>query len=292
MTRHLLSIDDLDEHAVGSVLERARRSTEGLRPSDRPRVVGLLFLETSLRTRVGFSAAAHRLGWGPIDVTERRSSEASTIESLADTIRVVADYVDVLVARQPRPAHDVADWLPDSCVLLNAGDGGSEAEHPSQALIDLFAMQQLVGDLPDLHVALTGDLRMRSARSLVKLLTKAQVGKVSLVTAPVLRDGLQLPPMAQGWDMHDDVSSLAEVDALHAVGIPHGAADEGVRSRLRVDREGLGTLTTRGRVFSPMPVIDEVAAAVREDPRVSFLAQSRLGLPVRAAALEHLIDLG
>lgn len=291
MTRHLLSIDDLDDDTVGSLMERATSSAAGQRPQSDPRVVGLLFLQTSLRTRVGFSAAAHRLGWGPVEVTERRSSEVSTIESLADTIRVVADYVDVLVTRQARPAGELAAWVPDSCALLNAGDGGPEAEHPTQALADLFAMEHLLGATDDLHVALTGDLRMRSARSLIRLLSRRRVGKVSLVTSPGLRDGLRLPPVAAAWDVHDDVSALEEVDALHAVGIPHGATDEGTRARLRVDRRSLDALTFRGRVFSPMPVIDEVAATVRDDPRVAFLEQSRLALHVRTAVLEHLVDL-
>lgn len=290
MSHRLLSIDDLDDGLLEEVLERAMTWAVDEQVSRHRRFqVGTMFLEPSLRTRTGFAAAAHRLGWPtPLEAIDRRASEISMPESMHDTVAVLGAYVDLLVLRVTGPVRSVVDALPDHVHVINAGDRGPAAEHPSQALIDLVAMQQLVGPVEDLHVALVGDLRMRSARSLLGLLARRHPARLTLVTDPALTDGLVLPELLRGSTVVDHLDDAVAVDALHVVGIPHGGAEEQVRTRLRVTVSSLHTLTARGRVFSPMPVIDEIAQNIRTDDSMAFLRQSALGLPVRMALLNTL----
>ena len=286
MTRRILSAASLDQHEIAALLARSEELRSGAAPVAESRQLGLVFFEPSLRTRTGFTAAAHRLGWPtPIEVLERRASEVSMPESADDTIAVLSAYVETLVVRSHRPIGEIARHVSAGVGLVNAGDRGPAAEHPTQALIDIFAMEQLVGPLSSLWVVLCGDLRMRAARSLLTLFVSCPPGELLLATDPALKEGLELPDglhhqMVESW------RDLSNVDALHAVGIPHGAVDEDVRTRLRVDRAGLRCLSERGRVFSPMPVIDEIAQSVRDDQRMAYLAQSALGLAVRMALLE------
>lgn len=288
MTRRLLSVGSLEQAEIPSLLARAAELRTGAATVAASRQLGLLFFEASLRTRTGFHAAAQRLGWpAPIEVLERRSSEVSMPESEGDTVAVLAAYVDAVVLRAHRPIEELASHVPADVGLLNAGDRGPTAEHPTQALIDVFAMEQLVGPLDALRVVLCGDLRMRAARSLLALFVGCPPGELLLVTDPALRDGLELPDGLNHL-MTDTWQDLSDVDALHAVGIPHGAVGEAVRTRLRVDRASLACLSARGRVFSPMPVIDEIAKAVRDDDRMAYLEQSALGLAVRMAVLESI----
>lgn len=255
--------------------------------------MGLLFLETSLRTRVGFAAATARLGGQFIDIAERRGNTVSMPEGWADTLRVVSGYVDLIVARPGRPLDA---WPPLTELLvssfLNGGDAGPQGEHPSQALIDLYAIEQARGPVSGLTVAICGDLQMRAVRSLIRLFARFPPRHLVTISDPRLNDnngndnngndknGNAEP--RQPWDVGD-------VDVLYVAGIPHGALDEPGRARLRVDRKALAALSPDAVVLSPMPVIDEIATPARPDPRIGMFRQSDDALFVRMALIEALL---
>lgn len=289
MAHRFLHVDDFTEAELDAVLEQAARYANGV-PSSRSRsLIGLAFFETSLRTRVGFAAAAHRIGSQTIQFDERRSSEISMPESFTDTIRVLSGYVDALVVRSSRPTEELAQAALPEVGWLNAGDRGPNAEHPSQALVDLFAIEQLQGGLDEQRIVLCGDLRSRAARSLLAVLARRKPEAVGLLTDACLLEGFALPEALASITRPVERNDLDDATVLYAVGIPHGAADEGVRSRLRVDRRMLGTLRTDAIVLSPMPIIDEIATSSRRDPRMRYFVQSDLALHVRSALLELMV---
>jgi aspartate carbamoyltransferase catalytic subunit len=289
----VVGIDDLGTDEIRHILSRAADLRGGAASElARPPLVGLLFLETSLRTRAGFAAAAARLGGQFIDIVERRGNEVP--EGWADTVRVVSGYVDLIVARPGRPldATQLKPMLVSS--FLNGGDTGRRGEHPSQALIDLYAIEQARGPVSELTVAVCGDLRMRAARSLLRLFARFPPRRLVAITDPQLadhdsknhdgenHDGENHPEQRKPWDIGD-------VDVLYVVGIPHGALDEPGRARLRVDRQALAALPPGAVVLSPMPVIDEIAATARSDPRIGMFRQSDDALFVRMALIEALL---
>jgi aspartate carbamoyltransferase catalytic subunit len=249
--------------------------------------VGLLFLETSLRTRVGFAGAAARLGGQSIDVAERRGNAVAMPEGWADTLRVVSGNVDLVVAR-PGRALDASQLYPLLVSsFLNAGDAGRCGEHPSQALIDLYAIEQARGPVSELTVAICGDLRMRAVRSLVRLFARFAPRALFAVSDPRLGDGTD---QAGCYAEHRAPWDVDDVDVLYVAGIPHGALDEPGRARLRVDRKALAALRPDAVVLSPMPVIDEIATTARSDPRIRMFQQSDDALFVRMALIEALLS--
>jgi aspartate carbamoyltransferase catalytic subunit len=289
--RVIRSVTDLRSGQIGWILDRARQHRSGTAESSvRPRtVVGLAFLETSLRTRAGFAAAAARLGATPVEVFGVRSSVMSAPESIDDTLRTLAGYSDVVVARVDEPLS-----IPFGVAVpvLNGGDRGARAEHPSQALIDLFALQRLPIDLGAMTIALCGDLRMRAARSLLLLLAKRRPKRLVLVTDPYLTDGFEQPSGLDDIVEFRPLNDLGKVDALYVVGIPHGALDEAGRTRLRITNDHLDKLPAHAGVFSPLPVIDEMEHEALTHPRVKMFEQSDDGLFVRMALLEFLLGDG
>jgi aspartate carbamoyltransferase catalytic subunit len=288
--RRISRVDDLTDDEVAGVLARAGEFADGAEPEQRRGIIGLAFFEASLRTRTGFSAAAYRLGLDVILVDERRVSAVSMPESLSDSVRTLSGYVDALIVRAPRPSHELAAAARADVPWLNAGDRGDGAEHPSQALIDLFAIERPLGPIGGQHVAVVGDLRMRSATSLLALLARRRPRALSLVTHDSLEDGLRLPSALDQVAVRRGRGDLGDVSAVLAVGIPHGAADERVRRELRIDSAMLAAMSPDAVVLSPMPVIDEIATPARRDPRMRFFEQSDLALFVRMALLELLLD--
>jgi aspartate carbamoyltransferase catalytic subunit len=281
----VVGIDDLGTEEIRRILSRATSLRAGAAAElHRPPLVGLLFLEASLRTRVGFAAAAARLGGQSIDVLERRASAVAMPEGWADTLRVVSGNVDLVVARPARQldGSELRRLLVGS--FLNGGDAGSGSEHPSQALIDMYAIEQARGPVSQLSVAICGDLRMRAVRSLVRLFARFPPRRLLQISDPRLRDGTEIAAeRCAPWELHD-------VDVLYVAGIPHGALDEPGRARLRVDRRALEALPRDAVVLSPMPVIDEISTNARSDPRVRMFQQSDDAVFVRMALVETLLS--
>lgn len=293
--RHLRSAADLDRADVRLLLDDARRFEDGevagLAPSG-PFSVGLLFLEQSLRTRLGFAATAVRLGGVPIDVpAHRESAVMSAPEPFADTLRVAAGMVDLLVARTPFPLEPalLAD-LPVPCV--NAGDGSGE--HPTQALIDLYAIERARGPVGQLRLCICGDLTTRCARSLIRVLQLDPPARLVLV-APKGRDDLSLslsPELAARTERRSE-ADFTDVDVLYMAGLPERNGDSVLSSRVRarfaLTQARLAALDRDGLVLTPMPIVDEIDPAVRSDPRMGFFEQSDRGVHVRCAILAQLV---
>lgn len=281
---------DIRPDEIDRILDRARQFRSGTATPDLLRsVVGLVFLEASLRTRTGFAAAAARLGATPIEVLSVRSGAATKPESAEDTLRTLAGYSDVLVARMGEPLVIPAGVR---VPVLNGGDRGPHAEHPSQALIDLFALQDLSADISTLTLALCGDLRMRAARSLLAMLSQRRPKRLVLVTEPALTDGFELPQSLRDLTEYRPLDDLADVDALYVVGIPYGAIDDDGRTRLRVTTGHLDALPEHAAVLSPLPVIDELERDALTHRHVRMFIQSDDGLFVRMAILELLLGVG
>jgi len=285
MGRVFRSIDDFSTEAIERLLDRASQFADGVRPQGPGPLVGIVFLETSLRTRTGFSAAAHRLGGATVDVYFQRSSEISMPESIHDTLRTVMGYTDVVVAR-PGVAL-LGDAVPDHPTpILSGGDRGPQAEHPSQALLDLFGWYHDGIDLTKSVVTIVGDPTMRSVASLLKVFERFpfRPREVRVVTTPQLAanwPARAFPVIRQvGWD------ACSDADIVYMAGIPHNAADETDRSYLRLTPAVLGELKPSTSVTSPLPNIDEIEQNSFADRRVRAFEYSDWAVYMRMALLE------
>jgi aspartate carbamoyltransferase catalytic subunit len=290
----LLSIDDLTLEEVAEVLRIARAfGAQGNLARREPFSIGLLFLEPSLRTRAGFAVAAARLGGTPIDVHELRWGPAmSATESFTDTIRTLTGMVDIAVVRTPFRVDRKAVGEAAIAPYVNAGDGNGD--HPTQTLIDLLAIEER-GSILDLRIGLCGDLRMRAARSLLKLLNRVPPKRLVLM-APEGRDdpGLELAPALLSRTVKHDHADFRDIDVLYMVGLPAGEDEQRLHAEARASfaltAQRLRELSSESIVLSPMPVIDEIAPDARTDPRLRMFAQSDRGVDVRMAVLSWLLE--
>ena len=210
-------------------------------------------------------------------------------ESWPDTLRTVAGYADVIVARTGQPlAHDeLGDAA--TCPVINGGDVGPRAQHPTQALVDLFAIQQLVGPMTGLRLALVGDPRMRAVRSFLALLTRIPPAAFTLVADVEHLHEVSIPSALQSRVRVSSWDNLSEVDVVYIAGIPHEALPLDRRNVLLATAARVEALPANCVLLSPMPVIDEMDAYARRNVRNRMFEQSDLGLFVRMAILEHAV---
>lgn len=172
----IVSIDDLSISEIERIFALADEFAAQLESGERLRVadgliMATLFYEPSTRTRLSFESAAHRLGGSVISSASMDASSAAKGETLADTVRVVSGYADLIVIRHPfdGAARVAADYA--RCPVINAGDGSRE--HPTQTLCDLYILRKKKGQLRGLTVAICGDLKFgRTVHSLIYALAR------------------------------------------------------------------------------------------------------------------------
>jgi len=295
--RHLLSIADLDRDDVERLLATARsfalsqaRETKKL-PTLRGRLVLNLFYESSTRTSSSFEVAAKRLSADTLTVKAAGSS-VDKGESLRDTVQTLAAYEpDVIVVRHPEAgaAHIVARAT--STRVVNAGDG--KHQHPTQALLDLYAMREALGRLDGLHVAIVGDvLHSRVARSLVQALRLVGADTVLVGPPPLL-----VPELAR---CTHDISAIADADVVYVLRMQRERMLEGANfvPSLREYAARWGVTPERLRpgqvVMHPGPMNRgvEIDARVADSDASLVVDQVRAGLVVRMAVLYDLLTAG
>jgi aspartate carbamoyltransferase catalytic subunit len=183
----VVSIEDLSTaeiERIFAIAEELERHLDERKPLTTATnlVMATLFYEPSTRTRLSFESAMHRLGGAVISSADMQASSAAKGESLADTVRVVSNYADVIVLRHPHDgaARVAAEYA--TCPIINAGDGSRE--HPTQTLCDLYILQKKKGHLKGLTVALCGDLKYgRTVHSLIYALARFGANIVAVPTA-------------------------------------------------------------------------------------------------------------
>ncbi len=298
--RHLLTVHDLTREDVERLLETARGMTAALDremkklPTLRGRTVVNLFYEASTRTLASFELAAKRLS---ADTMALRSSGSSVDkgESLKDTALTLSAYdPDVIVIRHPSiGAPDLVARCTDAHVV-NAGDG--KHQHPTQALLDLFTMQEALGRLEGVHVAIVGDvLHSRVARSLVQALELVDARSTVIGPPTLLPRGIE----TLGCDVSTDIRDAASADVIYVLRLQRERmeAGEAFVPSLREFANLYGITPGRVRpgqvVMHPGPMNRgvEIDPAVADSPEALVTDQVRSGLVVRMAVLYDLLTV-
>jgi aspartate carbamoyltransferase catalytic subunit len=298
--RHLLSVRDLTRDDIERILATARSLAPSLDrevkklPTLRGRTVVHLFYESSTRTLASFELAAKRLSADTMSLRAAGSS-VDKGESLKDTALTLAAYdPDVIVVRHPSigAPHLVARFT--DAHVVNAGDG--KHQHPTQALLDLYAMQEALGRLGGIHVAIVGDvLHSRVARSLVQALGLVDARATLIAPPTLLPRGIE----ALGCEVSTDISDAENADVVYVLRMQRErmAPGEAYLPSLREYTALYGITPERVRpgqvVMHPGPM----NRGVEIDPRVADSAaalvgdQVRAGLVVRMAVLYDLLTV-
>lgn len=300
---HVLSVEQFSRDTVEHLFLEARQMAAVVeRGGDQrlqTRILATLFFEPSTRTRLSFESAMLRLG-GQVISSEMAAvtSSAAKGERIEDTIRIVEYYADAIVLRHSESGAATRAASVASVPILNAGDGSRE--HPTQALLDLFTIQQELGSIDDLTVAFIGDLRYgRAARSLALLLSLTKNCRVIFATPAGLemsRDvSDHLGKLGVPVIIDEDVTAaVRNADVVYVTRIqkerfPSVEAYQAVAGAYQFGGDHLAALKERAIVMHPLPRVDEIDPAVDMDARAAYFRQARNGIYLRMALLDAVL---
>jgi aspartate carbamoyltransferase catalytic subunit len=285
--------DELDH--ILDVADYMRRQVKERRALDLMEgyVLGALFFEPSTRTRLSFETAMHRLGGDVVGFASAGTSSSAKGESLADTIRNVDQYVDVIAMRHPKigSAREAAQAA--EAPVINGGDGAGQ--HPTQALLDLFTIQSERGHVDGNTIVLCGDLKYgRTVHSGVEVYK--HFGCKLIFVAP---EALTIPPeitarlKEQGVEIEETTdleAAMAEADILYMTRIQKErfkdpAEYERLKGSYILTREMVERINPDLTVMHPLPRVDEITTDVDDLPGAAYFRQAQNGVYARMALI-------
>jgi aspartate carbamoyltransferase catalytic subunit len=282
-----------------ALAERIEADPAAYRDLCRGRLQATLFFEPSTRTRLSFEAAMLRLGGACLGFAEPGSSSVSKGECLADTVRTVACYADLIVMRNPKEGAALLASRYSDVPVINAGDGGHH--HPTQTLTDLLTMRRLRGAIGSLTVGFCGDLKFgRTVHSLVKALTCYPGIKMIFISPPELTipGYLKTGVLAEkniGFTETDSLDkAIGDLDILYMTRVQRERFfNEEDYIRLKdsyiLTREKMNLAKKDMMVLHPLPRVNEIALEVDDDPRAAYFKQARYGMFVRMALISSVL---
>jgi aspartate carbamoyltransferase catalytic subunit len=334
--RHVISINDLSDAEIEKIFEVAQSYLDELPDPNftyrigkstnvaTHHILATLFYEPSTRTRLSFESAMLRLGGDVITSADPATSSAAKGESLADSVRVIANYADVMVIRHPRDgaARLAAEYSP--IPVINGGDGSHE--HPTQTLCDLFTLKKKNKHLKNLKVAISGDLKgSRTIHSFVYALAR-----FGAIIDPMPASGMELPAhvdrrlreeyrcrMVSKADDGDTIDALyvtpdephqqslfsgpevdygvlvqKKIDAVYVTRFQKERWSEKDQAYPKIDAKFLKEPKySQASVLHPLPRVGELDAAIDSDSRAVYFQQAAYGVPIRMALIALVLGL-
>ena len=293
--RDIVSIEDFSRKEIDYILDKSE-SMESIakKGSDmlRGKILATLFYEPSTRTRLSFESAMLRLGGGNIGFADVGIASVKKGENLADTIRTVENYADVIALRHglEGAAKMAAEF--SNVPIINGGTGAEE--HPTQALTDLYTIRKERGKIDGLKVGILGDLRYgRTVHSLAYALAyyNIELFLFSPESLHMRRDVLEA--VKGNISVTEDVTFeaiLPQIDVLYVTRIqrerfPDAAEYAKVKGAYRIDEKTLRNAKKDMIVMHPLPRLDEIAPEVDSAPQARYFMQVCNGVVVRMALL-------
>ena len=265
------------------------------------KIMATLFYEPSTRTRLSFEAAMLNLGGHVLGFPSETVSSASKGESVADTIRVVSCYADIVAMRHPKEGAPFRASRYSRIPVINAGDGGHQ--HPTQTMTDLMTIRTRMGRLDNLTIGLCGDLKFgRTVHSLIKTMARCKNIRFVLISPEELRvpdyiikDVLE----ANGIEYRETRSleeSMPELDILYMTRVQKERFfNEEDYIRLKnsyiLTSEKMALAKPEMAVLHPLPRVNEIALDVDNDPRAAYFEQVQNGVYIRMALIMTLLGL-
>ena len=265
------------------------------------RILATLFFEPSTRTRLSFESAMLSLGGQVLGFSSANSSSASKGESVADTIRVVSAYCDIIAMRHPKEGAPLVATQHSLVPVINAGDGGHN--HPTQTLTDLMTIHKEKGHFDNLTIGFCGDLKFgRTVHSLVAAMSR-YTGVRFVFVSP---EELKLPryvkeqyvkskniPYTQSTSLEE---VMPELDILYMTRVQKERFfNEEDYLRLKdsyiLTPEKLENAKEDLRILHPLPRVNEISVAVDEDPRACYFKQAQNGRYIRMALIMKLLGI-
>ena len=301
--RHLIDPLDFSQEEIMNLLSLADRicaDPAAYQNVAEHKKLATLFYEPSTRTRLSFEAAMLNLGGHVLGFPSETVSSASKGESVADTIRVVSCYADIVAMRHPKEGAPLRASRYSRIPVINAGDGGHQ--HPTQTMTDLMTIRRK-GRLHDLTIGLCGDLKFgRPVHSLIKTMARFKNIRFVLISPEELRvpdyiikDVLE----ANGIEYKETRSledSMADLDILYMTRVQKERFfNEEDYIRLKnsyiLTKEKMALAKPHMAVLHPLPRVNEITLEVDDDPRAAYFEQVQNAVYIRMALIMTLLGL-
>jgi aspartate carbamoyltransferase catalytic subunit len=299
--KDLISITDYSKEDYLHILKLAAEFEEN--PNQRlleGKVVASLFFEPSTRTRLSFETAINRLGGRIVGFSDSGSSSVSKGETLHDTIRMVSNYVDLIVMRHPlegsaRYAAEVAD-VP----VINAGDGANQ--HPTQTLLDMYSILKTQGTLDNINIFMIGDLKYgRTVHSLLMALSEFEKPIFNFIAPEELampeEYKLFLKEKGIRFFEHTEINeNINHADIIYMTRVQKERfmdpiEYEKVKNVYILKNNMLNDTKPNMRILHPLPRINEIHPDVDKNEKAYYFTQAKNGVYTRQAIISHILNL-
>ncbi len=302
--KSLIDIQELSTQEIDELIAVANdiiAHPDDYREKCRYKKLATLFFEPSTRTRLSFEAAMYELGGQVLGFSEAASSSAVKGESVADTVRVVSGYADIIAMRHPKEGAPLVASMHATVPVINAGDGGHL--HPTQTLTDLITISREKGRLSHMTIGFCGDLKFgRTVHSLIAAMARYEGIRFVLISP----EELKLPsyikkeilqsrglPYVQTTDL---AAVMPELDILYMTRVQKERFfNEEDYLRLKdsyiLTPEKLQTAKPDLSILHPLPRVNEISTAIDSDPRACYFRQALYGKYIRMALILKLLEV-
>ncbi len=263
-------------------------------------VIASLFFEPSTRTRLSFESAINRLGGRIVGFTDSSSSSVTKGETLHDTIRMAANYTDLIVMRHPlegsaRYASQIA-----GVPVINAGDGANQ--HPTQTLLDLYSIKKTQGKLDDINIFLVGDLKYgRTVHSLLQALSVFKNPIFNFVSPPELSMPIEYKRYLDSkgikyFEHREFTDIISAADIIYMTRVQKERFTdpmeyEKVKNIYILRNKMLQNTKETMRILHPLPRVNEIHPDVDSNPKAYYFEQARNGIYTRQAIISLILGL-
>lgn len=302
--RNLIDITDLTVQEIDELIATACdiiANPDKYCDACRRKKLATLFFEPSTRTRLSFEAAMLELGGSVLGFSEANSSSASKGESVADTVRVVGCYADIIAMRHPKEGAPMVASMHSPVPIINAGDGGHN--HPTQTLTDLLTIHREKGHFDNLTVGLCGDLKFgRTVHSLIHALSR-YTGIHFVLISPeelslpsyIIHDVLEKKGMSYE-ETQDLEAVMPKLDILYMTRVQRERFfNEADYIRLKdsyiLTLDKLKNAKEDLCILHPLPRVNEIATSVDNDSRACYFKQAHNGKYIRMALILKLLGV-
>lgn len=302
--RSVISILDLSVEEIDELIARANdiiANPDKYADACRRKKLATLFFEPSTRTRLSFEAAMYELGGNVLSMADAKSSSAVKGESVADTVKVISCYADIIAMRHPKEGAPYVASLNASVPVINAGDGGHN--HPTQTLADLLTISREKGHFDNLTVGFCGDLKFgRTVHSLIEALARYNNVRFVLISP----EELKLPSYVK-----NDVIKAKNLEYIQTTDLEKVMPELDVLYMTRVQKERFfneedylrlkdSYILTLDKlenakpdlsILHPLPRVNEISVAVDSDPHACYFKQVLNGKYMRMALILKLLEV-
>ncbi len=294
-----LSTAEIDEllHIAQDIIKNPQKYSEMCRGKK----LATLFFEPSTRTRLSFEAAMYELGGNVLSVASAASSSAAKGESVADTVKTISNYADIIAMRHPKEGAPLVASMNATVPVINAGDGGHN--HPTQTLADICTIYSEKGRLNNMTVGLCGDLKFgRTVHSLISAMARYENVKFVLISpielkvpSYVKRDILKQRNI--GYVQTTDLEAvMPELDVLYMTRVQKERFfNEEDYLRLKdsyiLTPDKLKNAKSDLSILHPLPRVNEIAVAIDDDPRACYFKQVYYGKIMRMSLILKYLEV-